>query len=165
MNFNNIELLTESGFKGFEPVKELWFDRSAIPKIKGVYLVINPSYQEADFIHPGVGGFFKNKDPNVSIDELRNNHVENSQVVYIGKAGSPTGKATLHSRLGQYLRFGQGKNVGHWGGRLIWQLKNYEDLIFCWKASIDEDPREVEKRLLHLFENQFGSRPFANLTG
>lgn len=165
MNFNDIDDIKKNGFIGFKTVGELWIDKSSIPKIKGVYLVFNPTFKKTEFINPGVGGFFKGKDPNVTIAELKINHVDNSQVVYIGKAGSPTGKATLNSRLGQYLRFGETKNVGHWGGRLIWQLKNHSDLIFCWKSTPKDDPREIEKHLLSEYIKQFGVRPFANLTG
>tara|TARA_R110002072_G_scaffold136026_2_gene277862 strand:+ start:802 stop:1299 length:498 start_codon:yes stop_codon:yes gene_type:complete len=164
VNFNNIDDLKKNGFTGFKTVKELWIDKSSIPKIKGVYLVINPTFKKTKFINPGVGGFFKGKNPNISISELKQNHVDDSQVVYIGKAGSPTGQATLHSRLGQYLRFGQTKNVGHWGGRLIWQLENHNDLLFCWKETPNDDPREIEKLLLKNFISQFQMRPFANLT-
>lgn len=165
MDFNNIRDIKIHGFEGFKTVTELWSDKSCIPKVRGVYLVINPGYQNANFINPGVGGFFKGKNPNVSIDELKSNYLENSKVVYIGKAGSPSGKASLHSRIGQYLRFGETKNVGHWGGRLIWQLQNHNSLIFCWMPTPTEDPREIEKRLLSEFIKQFGYRPFANLTG
>lgn len=131
MDFNNRKELEKNGFKGFITVSELWIDKSPIPKIKGVYLIIDPNFKNTDFLATGVGGFFKGKDPNVPIPELKSNLVKNSQVVYIGKAGTPTGKATLNSRLGQYLRFGQTKNVGHWGGRYIWQIKKHSDLIFC----------------------------------
>lgn len=165
MDFNDINSIKRNGFIGFRTVHELWSDKSCIPKIKGAYLVINPTSEKVEFINPGVGGFFKGKDPNVSISVLKSNHVENSQVVYIGKAGSPTGTATLNSRLGQYLRFGETKNVGHWGGRLIWQLKNHSELIFCWKPTPNDDPREIEKQLLNEYIKQFGVRPFANLTG
>jgi len=165
VNFNDISEIKEKGFKGFKPVNELWKNKSIIPQTKGVYLVINPTFNKTKFINPGVGGFFKGKDPNVSIKQLKNNHVENSQIVYIGKAGSPTGKATLNSRLGQYLSFGKNKNIGHWGGRLIWQIENHYDLILCWKPTPNDDPREVEKQLLTNYINQFGVRPFANLTG
>jgi len=165
MNFNNIEDLKEYGFTGFKTVKELWDNRSSIPKERGVYLVIDPNYKNPEFISTGVGGFFKGKNPNVSISELKSNLVPNSRVVYIGKAGSLTGNATLNSRIGQYLRFGQTKNVGHWGGRYIWQIKNHSDLIFCWKPTPNEDPREVEKLLLKQYITSFNKRPFANLTG
>ena len=165
MNFNSITEIKKSGFSGFKKVSELWLDKSCIPKCKGVYLVVNLNVNTTEFINPGVGGFFKGKDPNVSIEALNTNHIDNSQVIYIGKAGSPTGQATLNSRLGQYLRFGQTKNVGHWGGRLIWQIKKHSDLVFCWKETPNDDPREIEKQLLSLFVNQYDNRPFANLTG
>ena len=165
MNFNSITELKKNGFKGFKTVSELWIDRISIPKAMGVYLVINPNFKNTKFISPGVGGFFKGKNPNVSINEVQLNLVANSQIVYIGKAGSSTSKATLYSRLGQYLRFGQTINIGHWGGRYIWQIKNHSDLIFCWKPTPNREPREIEKQLLDAFINQFGKRPFANLTG
>ena len=150
-------------FEGFVSVQDLWEDKSVIPKIRGVYMVIDPNFQDKQFINPGVGGYFKGKDPNVTIEVLNSNVVPGAEVAYIGKAGSPTGKATLHSRLGQYLRFGQTKNVGHWGGRLIWQIKKHKELIFCWKTLENGDPREVEKSLLSNFQSQYGKRPFANL--
>lgn len=165
MNLNDIDDIKKNGFIGFKSVAELRTDKSYIPKIKGVYIVINPGYKRSEFINPGVGGFFKGKDPNVSIIDLKSNHVENSKVIYNGKAGSPTGQATLNSRLGQYLRFGETKNVGHWGGRLIWQLNNHSELIFCWKTIPNDDPREVEKQLLREYIKQYGVRPFANLNG
>jgi hypothetical protein len=165
MNFNSIPDIKKNGFSGFKSVNELWADRSSIPKIKGVYLVIDPNYSKTEFLQTGVGGFFKGKDPNVSVEQLKINHVENSRIIYIGKAGSPTGKATLNSRIGQYLKFGETKNVGHWGGRLIWQIKKHGELIFCWKPTPNDDPREIEKQLLSDYIKQFNKRPFANLTG
>jgi len=165
MNFNDRKEIEKHGFKGFKTVADLWMDKSPIPKIKGVYLIIDPNFEKTEFLTTGVGGFFKGKDPNVAVNELSFNLVPNSQVVYIGKAGSPTGKATLNSRLGQYLRFGETKNVGHWGGRYIWQIKNHSDLIFCWKPTPTDDPREIEKQLLSKYIKDFGKRPFANLTG
>ena len=165
IDFNNIASLKQNGFTGFKTVKELWEDRTDIPREKGVYLILNPAYKNTEFISPGVGGFFKGKNPNVLPEELKRNLVPDSLTVYIGKAGSPTGSATLFSRLGQYLKFGQGKKVGHWGGRYIWQLKNHEDLIFCWKPTPDDDPRAVEIKLIKSYQDSFGMRPFANLVG
>lgn len=57
------------------------------------------------------GGFFKGKNPNVSIQELNSNWIDGEHIVYIGKA------TELCRRLRQYMSFGQGKNIGHWGGR------------------------------------------------
>ena len=163
MQFNNIEEIKQQGFKGFKTVKELWENKKDIPKKMGVYLVIDTNFESTDFINPGVGGFFKGKDPNVQISDLKLNFVSNSQVVYIGKAGGSTVKATLHSRLGQYLSFGQTKNIGHYGGRFIWQIKEHQNLVFCWKETPNEEPVKVERDLINQFRNQFGKLPYANL--
>ena len=164
MDFNNIDELKEFGFKGFKTIQSLWNDKKIIPKEKGVYFVLNPEYKnQVKFLKTGVGGHFKRRNPNVPIRELEDNYVTKSLVVYIGKAGRPEGKATLFSRLGQYLRFGKGKNVGHWGGRFIWQLANYKELIICWKLTPNEDPRNLEKEMIQDYVKKFGQRPFANL--
>ena len=162
MDFRDIEQLKEEGFTGFKPMKELFVDSSSIPKDKGVYMVLNLSNKK-DFLTIGTGGHFNGKDPNISLAELENNWVDNTVVIYIGKAGKDGTSATLQSRLKQYFRFGQGKNVGHRGGRLIWQLKNSADLIVCWKTLPDEDPRTIEKELIKQFLERFSKRPFANL--
>lgn len=163
MNFNNRSKIEENGFWGFKTVKELWESRKDIPKKMGVYLVIDSNFKNTEFINPGVGGFFKGKDPNVPISELKENYVPNSQVVYIGKAGGSDVKATLHSRIGQYLSFGKTKKVGHSGGRYIWQIKNHEKLIFCWKETPNKEPVNVERDLINEFIEQFDKLPYANL--
>ncbi|MGB8648922.1 MAG: hypothetical protein WCF84_27040 [Anaerolineae bacterium] len=164
MNLDLIEDLKANGFIGFRSMRELFADSSAIPKVQGVYLVLCLDKSEPEFLVHGTGGYFKGKDPNVSIDELRSNWVKDRLVLYIGKAGGQSGKATLYSRLRQYLSFGQGKPVGHWGGRLIWQLKGSADLILCWKPLPLEEPREVEVKLMSEFVRNYGQRPFANLS-
>jgi len=153
------------GFSGFKSTSELIADPNILPNEMGVYLVLNSTNKKIDFLTKGVGGFFKGKDPNISLEELKKNWVEKSITIYIGKAGGINKKATLKSRLKQYLRFGQGFNVGHYGGRLIWQLKNHSELKFCWLTLTDIEPREFEKELISEFIKKYGKRPFANLTG
>lgn len=164
MNFNNLDELKNNQFEGFLSIEELWQNNSIIPNTKGVYLIINPYLDNIDFLEHGVGGFFKNKNPNISIKELSNNFVPNSLVIYIGKAGTLNNKSTLKTRIKQYLKFGQGKKVGHWGGRFIWQLTNHKKLLICWKNTENIEPREIEKLLISQFKLQFNNqRPFANL--
>ncbi|SFA59860.1 hypothetical protein SAMN04488511_1249 [Pedobacter suwonensis] len=164
MNFNDIDDLKKEGFIGFKRISELLVNNSFIPKTKGVYLVLNPNFKKAEYLHIGTGGHFKGKNPNILLDVLTANWVENSLVIYIGKAGSENSRATLYSRLKQYFGFGQGKNIGHYGGRFIWQLKNSSNLIICWKPLVNDDPRTIEKQLIKDFETMFSARPFANLT-
>ena len=62
-----------------------------------------------EFLSRGTGGFFKGKDPNVSITELETNWVENTCVVYIGKAGKlknckATGRNRTHRPIQRTAR-------------------------------------------------------------
>ena len=124
------------------------------------YIILRLKDSEPEFLEQGTGGFFKKKEPrnpNVSIAELRDNWVPNEAIMYIGKATS------LKSRLGSYLRFGEGKFATHWGGRYIWQLKDSRELLVCWKET-DENPRVVEEEMIAQFKKEHGGkRPFANL--
>jgi len=162
MNFKNIEELKELGFQGFKKMGDLFLDSSMIPKTKGVYMVLKLD-EDPEFLSVGTGGFFKGKNPNVPIAELKANWVADTIVVYIGKAGKEGSSATLNSRLKQYFGFGQGRDIGHYGGRLIWQLKGSENLVVCWNALPREDPRMVEANLIREFVSKYSARPFANL--
>ncbi len=165
MRFETIEDLKKAGFEGFKPVCELYNNdkKKDIPNVKGIYMVVYPVEVKPEFLTKGTGGFFKGTDPNVSIEELEHNWVEKTSVVYIGQAGGNGSKATLRKRVWQYLRFGDGKNVGHKGGRYIWQLKDSQDLLFCWKPLPNDNPATIESDLIRQFKEIYGDRPFANL--
>lgn len=162
----NREYLLAQGFGGFKTVGELMDGlKTAVPAQKGVYVVLRESVSAPQFLTKGTGGFFKGKDPNVPLAELEANWVTDTPILYIGKAGGTDSSATLQKRLCQYLRFGQGANVGHWGGRYIWQLADSRDLVVCWKGLFTDEPREVEQQMIADFKAAHaGKRPFANLT-
>ncbi len=159
------QLLKEQGFEGFKTVNDLMTGgKSLLPAQMGVYVLLRENSARPIFLTEGTGGFFKGKNPNVSISELENNWIDETSIVYIGKAGGIGSSATLQSRLGQYMRFGQGKNVGHWGGRYIWQLADSKELIVCWKTLSDVEPRTIEQQMISEFKSEHSSkRPFANL--
>jgi len=159
----SIEELKESGFQGFKSINALQINAASIPVHKGIYLIVIPDNFLVTLVEQGSGGFFKGKNPNVSLIELESNWVENANIVYIGKGGGSSSNATLQSRLKQYMRFGEGKAVGHWGGRYIWQLKNSGELIVCWKSLTEEEPALYESALICEFRKTYGKRPFANL--
>lgn len=173
-NFFNFERLSEYGFEGFITIEELNNNSSVIPKKRGVYIILlNEKKEEYKFgfdldnifLEEGSGGFFKGKNPNVPLSTLRENFHPFSNVMYIGKAGSTIGSATLHSRINQYLKFGQGRNIGHYGGRYIWQLSFSKKLIVAWKplTQTDEESVVIERKLLNRHENIYDCLPFANL--
>ena len=156
MVFKDLEEIKKEGFVGFKRIKELCFNSSILPDCNGVYLILNIDNKPGDFFEVGSGGHFKGKNPNVSLEELKSNWVDDTKVIYIGKATS------LKSRLRQYFGFGQGKNIGHYGGRFIWQLKYSEELVVCWKPLMS-DPQILESDLIKQFIAIYGKRPFANL--
>jgi len=162
--FKTIEDIRQQGFVGFVKIQELFNDQSKIPEKPGIYMVLYLGSNRPSFIIPGTGGFFKGKNPNVSTEALLSNWVKDTVTLYIGKAGGTGSDATLKKRLRQYLRFGQGADIGHYGGRLIWQIKDSGNLLVCWKTQMSEEPRVMEYELIQEFVLQYGKRPFANLS-
>lgn len=164
MDFDNLESIKHEGFTGFLTTYHLHESRGIeIPKEKGVYLILRLNQNPPVYLETNPAGRFKDKDPTVTKEVLLDSWVNETQVIYIGKAGSSNQKATLRSRLLQYMDFGFGKPVGHWGGRYIWQLEDAHELQVCWKPTIDESSEIVETRLICIFKERYGKRPFANL--
>ncbi|SHH75818.1 hypothetical protein SAMN02745135_01988 [Caloranaerobacter azorensis DSM 13643] len=120
------------------------------------------------FIDPGTGGFYKGKDPNVSIEQLKEKWIDDANVIYIGRAGGTAQngkecKSTLRIRIKQYIKFGKGKNVGHCEGRYIWQMADSKELLTAYKAIKKENPVLKERKLIKDFQEYYGLIPFANL--
>jgi hypothetical protein len=159
MRFDSIDYLKEIGFVGFRSIKDLTTNSTDISDESGVYLVLYLSGERPDFVPTGVGGFYKENDPNMSIAELESRWVEDTVVIYIGQTGN-----SLRRRITQYMRFGQGNSVGHYGGRYIWQIRGYQKLVLCWLAcSGEEDAKQMEGEVLREFKGIYGRLPFANL--
>ena len=152
------------GFQGFRTVAELRSGAlDAVPEGPGLYLVIRTASTPPGFLAIGTGGHFKGKDPNVPIARLAREWVDGALVVYVGQAGTRSA-GTLRKRIHQMIRFGEGSPVGHWGGRLVWQLEDAAALQVCWKVVRDTTARTAEKELIGAFKLiRGGRRPFANL--
>lgn len=136
-----------------------------IPRVPGVYLLVRHNREPVQFAIRSCGGKFKNRNPTLPITTLRRRWVSSAKVLYIGKAGSATTGATLHSRIRAYMRFGLGDPISHWGGRCIWQLTDARSLRVYWKTTPGRSARALEKRLLVNFRRRYGRLPFANLIG
>lgn len=155
--------LKELGFEGFLTIAQLRNGRlDEIPREQGVYLVTSDPGFTAEFLEAGSGGYFKGRNPNVPVSVLQTNWIAGALVINVGKAGGAGSRSTLRRRLEQYLKFGKGMPIGHYGGRYVWQLNNADQLRICWKVTSDE-PRDVERELIALFRTRHGARPFANL--
>jgi hypothetical protein len=90
---------------------------------------------------------------------LQRKWVKGCEVLYIGKGDN------IQRRLKQYIEFGSGKPIGHWGGRYIWQLKDSAHLLVAWMpCGSDETAAMMEARLLRRFKDEHdGQLPYANI--
>jgi len=156
--------LKEYGFFGFVTVSHLKDnDCNDIPEEKGVYIVVKEDSDPVSFLEKSIGGHFKGKDPTVSKAKLNSKWVKGAYVLYVGQTGAGKSEATLSSRIDQLIKFGKGRNIGHWGGRYIWQLENAKNLVVAWKCLSMDDPKREKTKLITEFRNIYGKRPFANL--
>jgi len=79
MNFEDEkQRLVGLGFTGFTTISELVANIDVVPQLPGVYVVIRNNASQPEFLTRGTGGFFKEKNPNVSIDELERNWVDDT---------------------------------------------------------------------------------------
>lgn len=176
------EKLEECGFRGWLTPAQLYRDgaSNAIPTDPGVYVVILPDQgpEMPQFVNPGTGGRFKDRDPNVPITApavpqprrrgrqpkpLDQAWVPGAEVVYVGQTTRP-----LRTRISELADFGHGEPVAHWGGRYMWQIADAQTrLLIAWCPTPALEPEEVERWLLVKFKSKHGQKnlPFANLKG
>jgi hypothetical protein len=145
-------------FTGFTSVQSLYASQcSEITTEAGVYGVVRPTEDSPRFLTVSVGGWFKGKDPTVDVELLCERWIADASVLYLGMAGS-----NLRQRIRALIDYGNGRPVGHQGGRYLWQVDGSAGFLVAWK--IDRDPRHLESRLLAEFEKVHARLPFANVS-
>jgi hypothetical protein len=147
--------LKAEGFVGWVSFKQM-LHQDVVPSAGGIYVITRSATGQPKFLKANPGGRFKGKDPTVSEEALRDNWVAGAEIVYIGKADE------LRRRLRQFADFGAGKPVGHWGGRLIWQLRESKNLLVAWKETPSGSPVRAEAALIAEFRDLYRKPPFAN---
>lgn len=162
--FTDRATLQRTGFQGFLTVDQLIASVvKPVPDHPGVYAVLHETGNPV-FLPESVGGHFKGRNPTVPVSDLQKSWVPTSNILYIGRAGK-LGEATgLRRRLREHLSLGCGKPVGHWGGRYIWQLRDSDRLVICWRETPGREPEDIETEMLLEFIKKHGRLPFANLT-
>lgn len=162
MKTEEIKQLKETGFSGFVTVERLNASKSIIPDVKGVYVVLRKVENSApEFLAEGSGPRYHGSTPmNYPVAQLQGEWVDDTSIVYIGKTDS-----SLRKRISTYLRFGNGADAAHRGGRAIWQLPDSSQLVFAWKALPPfESAESLESTMIQLFKmSHNGQRPFANM--
>lgn len=123
----------------------------------GIYLIGLPeNFKKQPFNECSKLKMWKDRKVSVPIEELTNKWVENTDILYIGKSESKIVK----KRIIEHFTFWNGNKTAAYGGRVIGQIPNFENL-YVWYLKC-EQPKEIEKKLLKMFKNQYGKLPFAN---
>ena len=109
---NDFAVYEELGFEGFKSVSELMDSVDVVPDKKGIYMVLRVATSVPVFVEQGTGGFFKKKNPNVTIQELEKNWIAGELILYIGKAGGTkkdgtASEVTLQERIALYMCLGK----------------------------------------------------------
>jgi hypothetical protein len=131
-----------------------------VPTAAGVYVVIRAATSVPSFLPTSSAGRFKGLDPSYPEQMVSDAWVPRATLVYIGKAAGAKG---LRQRLGELVRFAYGANVGHRGGRLLWHLPDWEELLVRWRTCPPHSADVVEAALIERFcQAHDGRRPYAN---
>lgn len=156
--------LLARGFVGFHRFKRI--DLTLVPAVPGVYVVLREKESRPVFLDRSPAGWFKGQDPTVPVAELEAAWPDGAHCVYIGKAGSgaPGGRG-LRQRITEFRKYGDGRPVGHQGGRRIWQLADADEYVLSWLPTPSRDPEILEAQLLQAFVAEYGRRPIGNRTG
>ncbi|WP_141653696.1 hypothetical protein [Arthrobacter koreensis] len=153
--------LKNRGFLGFQRFREL--DLLEVPREPGVYAVLRDGNEIPDVLDASGGGWFKGRNPTMDKDVLTAKLSHATETLYIGKADKGKGNRGLRKRIAEFVRFGNGEPVGHWGGCCIWQLADPQDLRIAWLPVLDRLASEIETELIEEFVRTYSSLPFANL--
>ena len=156
--------LEQQGFEGFLMAGQLRHDRcEELPSVPGVYALLRETIEPPEFMTRSNAAEYRGENPTRPIDELMERWVPGAQVLYFGRACGPGVRSLIKQRVKRYMRFGQGRVVGHWGGRFVWQLRDHSSLRIAWKTLEGGDPAQFEAELQRRFREHYGTLPFANV--
>ncbi len=161
--FASIEDIKAGGFEGFSTVSELVASSFGhIPSEVGVYMALWPFSGRPRFLERGPVEIYKGGPGYYPVSRLEDEWVDDALVVYIGKTEAKKG---LRGRIRAYLRWRRGQ-LGHSGGKAVWQIDGNEGLVFCWRAGKvinGETPYNTETALMKRIADKYGRVPFANM--
>ena len=133
--------------------------------IRGVYIIVYTGKEMPRFVYPSPASkIFKGKpkNPSVEIEVLKRKWVSGADIVYIGKAGNSEGQGhTVFKRMKEHIGFWSGQDKRAYGGCIIAQIENYQNLEVWYLQS--NNPVKTEKYLRNVkFFSKYGKLPFAN---
>ena len=150
------------GFIGFVPFRT-WTKRLVLDvdgrDSEGVYVIARESVELPAFIEER---HHKPRPIVRTAQEAAARWVDGEQVLYFGKAPLRKRPKGLANRLAEYHAHGFGSGAQHYGGKLIWQLANTDELIVGWKGLGAGESAAIESGLIKGFALLHGVQPYAN---
>jgi hypothetical protein len=157
--------LRERGFTGFATIASLRDDgAAAVPAEDGVWIVLREWEEAPRFLAKSSAAHWHGRTPSEAPAELAARWLPGASLLYVEVAEGSGVRARLQQQVKRFLRFGAGKNVGHWDGRRIWQLAGASALRIAWKTAPADAARAEGDALLAAFRAEHGAAPFANDT-
>ena len=143
---------------GIKTLNELKDSFTDIPPCRGIYRILLPDNMNISFTATIAGHSFDA----YPLEKLSERYavLKAARILYIGKA---SGKQGLRQRLRQYMNYGFNGGKNHHGGRVIFQIKGFENLLCQWTCVSNCEAEE--HRLLQAFKQQYGDYPIANWRG
>ena len=145
---------------GCETLENLWCNwdkcKKLIPPTRGIYRIVAPIEMTISF-SPEINGHPIADAYDVSVLENKYEKANHPHLLYIGKA---EGEKGLRQRIRQYLLYGFAKGNSHRGGRAIFQIKAFKNLICEWEEF--EDCAAIEHQQLKAFSEEYAVYPIAN---
>lgn len=129
---------------------------SCVPEEYGIYIIYVPDGMKITFLSKNNKKFDKTFTGKRDLANKYSNCKDKS-VLYMGKA---SGKKGLKQRLKQYINQGFGNGKNHSGGRAIFQIIGWQNLIVEWYPV--PDPSTEEHKLLEKYYKNNNCLPLAN---
>jgi hypothetical protein len=163
LNCRSVAALHDAGFQGFHSIVQLRETAALeVPVERGIYAIVRDTLMPPHFLPSSVGGRYRQKDPTLPVERLKERWVEGAVVLYFSRAPGPGVRNLLQQRIKRHIRFGHGSAIAATTGRAVWQLKDHLSLLFAWMPTPDEEPAYAEKRWQLAFARDYGRAPFAN---
>jgi hypothetical protein len=115
-----------------------------VPSQPGVYVVLRENDSRPVFLDRSPADWFKGQNPTVPVAGFEGSWPDGAHCVYIRKAGSgnPGGRGP-RERLKEFRDYGDGRPVGHQGGRRIWQLADADQYASPGRPRLDATLRSL----------------------
>lgn len=161
INTHDYEHYRSLGFEGFIKLSDVERLSNLIPNVAGIFIIFDFD-GSGEFLEIGTGAIFKGRNPNKSIDKLKELWINDTTVLLIDKASQRFKNQGLRKKIIRLIRFGRGFPTGNfYNGRSLTQRSNFLNLTVAWLPLNRDEVKNKYKELLTSFIFKHLTTPFA----